>query len=170
MSGLTSVVARVFRLSPNSITVFSFFHLCKSASTSCAQHELHQTTHRLQSWLVKNDKVLLKEEKKSVSLWENSTGVGWVMLFTEQGLQQAELGFEALVLAVLLRHGSTVLLLTGPVKVHGGEEMWTKGFYLFCSFRNEKNSQQLPYFVALRRQLCTVCIVVKPYCSNTWKD
>lgn len=64
MSGLTSVVARVFRLSPNSITVFSFFHLCKSASTSCAQHELHQTTHRLQSWLVKNDKVLLKEKKK----------------------------------------------------------------------------------------------------------
>lgn len=46
----------------------------------------------------------------------NSAAAGQVLLFTEQGLQEAELCFEVLVLAVLLCHRSTVLLLANPVE------------------------------------------------------
>lgn len=46
-----------------------------------------------------------------------SAAVGGVLLFTEQGLQQPQLGFELLVLAVLLCHGAALLLLANPASL-----------------------------------------------------
>ena len=46
----------------------------------------------------------------------NSAAAGHVLLFAEQGVQEPELGFEVLVLAVLLCHRSAVLFLANSGK------------------------------------------------------
>lgn len=62
---------------------------------------------------------LVSQQQTFQSHCENSAALGRVPLLAEQSLQQTQLGFEVLVLAVFLCHGPAVLLLTRPVHMHG---------------------------------------------------